>query len=171
MKRFEWRTVGASIFHTTDNGSQHWHDNLKSIELDFTLTLSGQLRSTNSWDLLVTLCFSASGMFCFCLQSSLLKLQALEVDGGPSLAPSPEESPPALGSKDQKSPCSPVDFGGLKDGKTIAMCHSADENSPPGKGACLSSIKSHCDQGFYYGTVKTTVCNSDLLTPFSLVAS
>uniref|UniRef100_A0A8C6NP70 FAM13A-like domain-containing protein n=1 Tax=Nothobranchius furzeri TaxID=105023 RepID=A0A8C6NP70_NOTFU len=36
-------------------------------------------------------------MFCFCLQSSLLKLQALEVEGGSSLGPSPEESPPALG--------------------------------------------------------------------------
>ncbi|XP_036937791.1 protein FAM13C-like [Acanthopagrus latus] len=71
-------------------------------------------------------------MFCFCLQSSLLKLQALEVEGGPSLGPSPEESPPALGSKEQKSPCGPVELGG-KDGKTLALCHSvpADENSPP----------------------------------------
>ncbi|XP_055085332.1 protein FAM13C [Periophthalmus magnuspinnatus] len=71
-------------------------------------------------------------MFCFCLQSSLLKLQALDVEGGTSLGPSPEESPPALGSKEQKSPCSPVvELGGVKDGKTIAMCHSVDENSPP----------------------------------------
>ncbi|XP_059181317.1 protein FAM13C [Centropristis striata] len=71
-------------------------------------------------------------MFCFCLQSSLLKLQALEVEGGPSLGPSPEESPPALGSKEQKSPCGPVELGG-KEGKTLALCHSvpADENSPP----------------------------------------
>uniref|UniRef100_A0A671X1H8 Family with sequence similarity 13 member C n=1 Tax=Sparus aurata TaxID=8175 RepID=A0A671X1H8_SPAAU len=71
-------------------------------------------------------------MFCFCLQSSLLKLQALEVEGGPSLGPSPEESPPALGSKEQKSPCGPVELG-EKDGKTLALCHSvpADENSPP----------------------------------------
>ncbi|KAG8009248.1 Protein FAM13C [Nibea albiflora] len=71
-------------------------------------------------------------MFCFCLQSSLLKLQALEVEGGSSLGPSPEESPPALGSKDQKSPCSPVELGG-KEGKTLALCHSVptDENSPP----------------------------------------
>ncbi|KAM3592625.1 uncharacterized protein V6R79_022430 [Siganus canaliculatus] len=43
-------------------------------------------------------------MFCFCLQSSLLKLQ---VEGGSSLGPSPEDSPPALGSKEQKSPCGP----------------------------------------------------------------
>lgn len=71
-------------------------------------------------------------MFCFCLQSSLLKLQALEVEGGSSLGPSPEDSPPPLGSKEQKSPCSSVvDLGGVKDGKTIAMCHSVDENSPP----------------------------------------
>ncbi|XP_023256800.1 protein FAM13A-like, partial [Seriola lalandi dorsalis] len=69
-------------------------------------------------------------MFCFCLQSSLLKLQALEVEGGPSLGPSPEESPPALGSKGQKSPCGLAELGG-KEGKTLALCHSADENSPP----------------------------------------
>ncbi|XP_029383574.1 protein FAM13C-like [Echeneis naucrates] len=64
-------------------------------------------------------------MFCFCLQSSLLKLQALEVEGGGSLSSSPEESPPGLGSKEQKSPC------GGREGKTLALCHSADENSPP----------------------------------------
>ncbi|XP_029934299.1 protein FAM13C [Myripristis murdjan] len=71
-------------------------------------------------------------MFCFCLQSSLLKLQALEVDGGASLGPSPEESPPGLGSKEQMSPCAPAELGG-KDGKTLALCHSfpADENNPP----------------------------------------
>ncbi|KAM7381039.1 hypothetical protein PAMA_012057 [Pampus argenteus] len=60
-------------------------------------------------------------MFCFCLQSSLLKLQALEVEGGPSLGPSAEESPPALGSKEQKSPCGPGEGGG----------RDADENSTP----------------------------------------
>uniref|UniRef100_A0A3Q1H1M6 Protein FAM13C-like n=1 Tax=Acanthochromis polyacanthus TaxID=80966 RepID=A0A3Q1H1M6_9TELE len=71
-------------------------------------------------------------MFCFCLQSSLLKLQALEVEGGPSLGPSPEDSPPALGSKEQKSPGVPPELGG-KDGKTLVQCHSvpSDENSPP----------------------------------------
>ncbi|KAM4624543.1 protein FAM13C [Polymixia lowei] len=71
-------------------------------------------------------------MFCFCLQSSLLKLQALEVEGGPSLGPSPEESPPTLGSKEQGSPC-PLGVHGEKDGKTLALCHGypADENSPP----------------------------------------
>ncbi|XP_047464983.1 protein FAM13C-like [Mugil cephalus] len=71
-------------------------------------------------------------MFCFCLQSSLLKLQALEVEGGGSLGPSPEESPPPLGTKEQKSPCGPAELGG-KEGKTLALCHStpADENSPP----------------------------------------
>ncbi|KAK2884363.1 hypothetical protein Q8A73_020837 [Channa argus] len=72
-------------------------------------------------------------MFCFCLHSSLLKLQTLEVDGGSSLGPSPEESPPALGSKDQKSPCGPSELRGGKEGKTLALCHSVpnDENSPP----------------------------------------
>ncbi|XP_071370737.1 protein FAM13C-like, partial [Centroberyx affinis] len=71
-------------------------------------------------------------MFCFCLQSSLLKLQALEVEGCSSLGPSPEESPPALGSKEQRSPCGPGEPGG-KEGKTLALCHSfpADENNPP----------------------------------------
>uniref|UniRef100_A0A1A8M630 Family with sequence similarity 13, member C n=1 Tax=Nothobranchius pienaari TaxID=704102 RepID=A0A1A8M630_9TELE len=68
-------------------------------------------------------------MFCFCLQSSLLKLQALEVEGGSSLGPSPEESPPALGSKEPKSPCIPSELGG----KTAALCHRdpTDENNPP----------------------------------------
>lgn len=99
-------------------------------------------------------------MFCFCLQSSLLKLQALEVEGGPSLGPSPEQSPPALGSKDQKSPCGPMELGG-KEGKTLALCHSvpADENSPPGRytcpPACLSMLLS----------VRLSVCvTADILT-------
>ncbi|XP_030019248.1 protein FAM13C-like [Sphaeramia orbicularis] len=70
-------------------------------------------------------------MFCFCLQSSLLKLQALEVDGAPSLGPSPEGSPPALASKEQKSPCSSTELGGEKEVKTLALCHNVDENSPP----------------------------------------
>ncbi|XP_031698005.1 serine/threonine-protein phosphatase 1 regulatory subunit 10-like [Anarrhichthys ocellatus] len=70
-------------------------------------------------------------MFCFCLQSSLLKLQALEVEGGSPLGPSPEESPPVLGSKEQKSPCGSVELGG-KEGKTLSLCHGdPDENSPP----------------------------------------
>uniref|UniRef100_A0A3Q3LMN6 Protein FAM13C-like n=1 Tax=Mastacembelus armatus TaxID=205130 RepID=A0A3Q3LMN6_9TELE len=69
-------------------------------------------------------------MFCFCLQSSLLKLQ---VDGGPSLAPSPEESPSALDTKEQKSPSGLFEFGEGKEAKILALCHStpADENSPP----------------------------------------
>ncbi|XP_075934458.1 protein FAM13C-like [Anarhichas minor] len=70
-------------------------------------------------------------MFCFCLQSSLLKLQALEVEGGSPLGPSPEESPPVLGSKEQKSPCGSVEVGG-KEGKNLSLCHGdPDENSPP----------------------------------------
>lgn len=71
-------------------------------------------------------------MFCFCLQSSLQKLQALEAEGGTSLGSSPEDSPPPLGSKEQKSPCGRAELGG-KEGKTLALCHSipADENSPP----------------------------------------
>lgn len=72
-------------------------------------------------------------MFCFCLQSSLQKLQALEVEGGTSLGSSPEESPPPLGSKEQKSPRGRAELGG-KEAKTLALCHGvpADENSPPG---------------------------------------
>ncbi|TRY58161.1 hypothetical protein DNTS_014195 [Danionella cerebrum] len=42
-----------------------------------------------------------AGMFCFCLQGSLLKLQALEGDTSPSSDASPEESPPILGLKDE----------------------------------------------------------------------
>ncbi|XP_029104718.1 protein FAM13C [Scleropages formosus] len=46
-------------------------------------------------------------MFCFCWQSSFLKLQALDVDARPSLGPSPEEddAPPAppLGSNKEQS--------------------------------------------------------------------
>ncbi|KAL4640106.1 protein FAM13C [Arapaima gigas] len=42
-------------------------------------------------------------MFCFCWQSSFLKLHALDVDACPSLGPSPEDDspPPLLGSKEQ----------------------------------------------------------------------
>ncbi|XP_069581265.1 protein FAM13A-like isoform X2 [Brachyistius frenatus] len=71
-------------------------------------------------------------MFCFCLQSSLLKLQTLEVEGGPSLGPSPEQSPPALGNKEQMSPCGGTELG-AKDGKTLVLCHTVptDENSRP----------------------------------------
>ncbi|XP_034722344.1 protein FAM13C-like, partial [Etheostoma cragini] len=71
-----------------------------------------------------------SGMFCFCLHGSLLKLP--ETEGDTSLRPSPEDGPPALGSKDQKSPCGPLELGG-KDGRTLGLCHSVpvDENSPP----------------------------------------
>ncbi|XP_053197811.1 protein FAM13C-like [Scomber japonicus] len=72
-------------------------------------------------------------MFCFCLQSSLLKLQALEVEGGPSLGPSPEERPSALGSKEQKSPCSPTEGGGRK---TLAVCHS-----DPGSSVVLLTLE------------------------------
>lgn len=42
-------------------------------------------------------------MFCFCFQSSLLKLQALEVDMCSPLGPSPEEEPslpPSLGGEE-----------------------------------------------------------------------
>ncbi|XP_031600450.2 protein FAM13C-like [Oreochromis aureus] len=71
-------------------------------------------------------------MFCFCLQSSLQKLQALEVEGGTSLGSSPEEIPPPLGNKEQKSPRGRAELGG-KEVKTLALCHGvpADENSPP----------------------------------------
>ncbi|KAI4894821.1 hypothetical protein NFI96_016838 [Prochilodus magdalenae] len=43
-------------------------------------------------------------MFCFCLQSSLLKLQALEEDSSPPLGRSPEDSPPGLGFKEENQP-------------------------------------------------------------------
>lgn len=76
-------------------------------------------------------------MFCFCLQSSLLKLQALEVEGGASLAQSPDEGSPAQGSKEKKSPCGPPELRG-NEGKTPALCHGvfSDENNLPG--TCLS---------------------------------
>ncbi|XP_030631718.1 protein FAM13C [Chanos chanos] len=45
-------------------------------------------------------------MFCFCLQSSLLKLQALEEDSSPSQGPSPEDTAPSLGSKEDSPPLS-----------------------------------------------------------------
>ena len=107
-------------------------------------------------------------MFCFCLQSSLLKLQALEVEGGPSLGPSPEESPPALGSKEQKSPCGPVELGG-KDGKTLALCHSvpADENSPPGTCTCLSVCLSSCLHGHFLSHFISLLIYIEIFFPFS----
>ncbi|XP_017570016.1 protein FAM13C isoform X2 [Pygocentrus nattereri] len=43
-------------------------------------------------------------MFCFCLQSSLLKLQALEEDSSPPQGRSPEDSPPGLGFKEESQP-------------------------------------------------------------------
>ncbi|XP_037319506.1 protein FAM13A-like [Pungitius pungitius] len=71
-------------------------------------------------------------MFCFCLKSSLLKLQALEVEGGASLDPSPEEGSPARGSKEKKSPFGPPELRG-NEGKTPALCHGviSDENNLP----------------------------------------
>ncbi|KAA0725598.1 Protein FAM13C [Triplophysa tibetana] len=41
-------------------------------------------------------------MFCFCLQSSLMKLQSLEGDTSPSSDPSPEDSPPTLGFREER---------------------------------------------------------------------
>ncbi|KAJ3608311.1 hypothetical protein NHX12_025360 [Muraenolepis orangiensis] len=86
-------------------------------------------------------------MFCFCLQSSLLKLQALEADGGgpSSLGSSPEDSPQPPGSSKElprrRSPCAAVggwghgekDGGGGSSSSTLALCHGrpSDENSPP----------------------------------------
>ncbi|CAL8302693.1 unnamed protein product [Lota lota] len=72
-------------------------------------------------------------MFCFCLQSSLLKLQALEVEGGPSLGSSPEDSPPPVCGKEQGRSSCAMGVHGEKEGNTLALCHScpADENSPP----------------------------------------
>ncbi|XP_010895965.2 protein FAM13C isoform X2 [Esox lucius] len=81
---------------------------------------------------------SSGSMFCFCLQSSLLKLQALEVDGCSSLGPSPDSSPPPqtsppppLGGKDQTQT--------LENHQVLSHCcpgsfHSPspwEENSPP----------------------------------------
>ena len=83
-------------------------------------------------------------MFCFCLQSSLLKLQALEVEGGPSLGSSPENSPPPLGSKEQGRSSCAMGVRGEKEGNTLALCHScpADENSPPGR--LLQRVMTRC---------------------------
>ena len=80
-------------------------------------------------------CGLSKSMFCFCLQSSLLKLQALEVEGGPSLGSSPEYSPPPLGSKEQGRSSCAMGVRGEKEGNTLALCHSCptDENSPPGR--------------------------------------
>ncbi|KAM8837119.1 protein FAM13C-like [Spinachia spinachia] len=63
-------------------------------------------------------------MFCFCLQSSLLKVQALEVDGDASLGPSAEE--------DKTSPCGPSELQG-NGWKTPALCPGVipDENILP----------------------------------------
>lgn len=75
-------------------------------------------------------------MFCFCLQSSLLKLQALEAEGGPSADSSPEERPPAgLGSKELKSPCSSPELGAKG---SLAMIYSGPggENNSPGNRSC-----------------------------------
>uniref|UniRef100_A0A3B5L1A0 FAM13A-like domain-containing protein n=1 Tax=Xiphophorus couchianus TaxID=32473 RepID=A0A3B5L1A0_9TELE len=63
-------------------------------------------------------------MFCFCLQSSLLKLQALDVEGGSSRGTSPEESPSALGSKDQQ----PL----VSDGTLSPSPHHSPQRSSPG---------------------------------------
>ncbi|XP_031416714.1 protein FAM13C [Clupea harengus] len=64
-------------------------------------------------------------MFCFCLQSPLLKLQALDGDGCPSPGDSPEDEAPCLGTKegppDQGPSC--WSLGGERD--------RARENSPP----------------------------------------
>ena len=78
-------------------------------------------------------------MFCFCLQSSLLKLQALEGDSCSSLGPSPDNSPPALTpSQTQTHTLSPA-LDGKQDSQ--ALCHSypGRENGPPGKkqSSCL----------------------------------
>lgn len=76
-------------------------------------------------------------MFCFCLQSSLLKLRALESEGGPSAASSPEERPlAALGTKEQKSPCSSPELGAKE---TLAMFYSGQsgENNTGGTQTCL----------------------------------
>ncbi|KAM9837871.1 protein FAM13C-like [Aulostomus maculatus] len=62
-------------------------------------------------------------MFCFCLQSSLLKLQALDVEGGHSPDSSPEEEPPEPAGKEQRSQSRTVSLQGT-DEKTLALCHS-----------------------------------------------
>ncbi|XP_061564518.1 protein FAM13A-like [Cololabis saira] len=76
-----------------------------------------------------------SDMFCFCLQSSLLKLQALEVEGGPSLGPSPEEGPPSRAGKEHKDPAGVLAEKTPPAAVAVAVCHHhhhpADENDPP----------------------------------------
>lgn len=97
---------------------------------------------------------SVTGMFCFCLQRSLLKLQPLEVEGGPSLGPSPEESPSSPGSKGQKSLCSPVEPR-EKEAKNRVLSHrvpavSSAPGTPP---VCLS---------FWYSTAVVQEYSSTL---------
>ncbi|KTF76589.1 hypothetical protein cypCar_00046298 [Cyprinus carpio] len=70
-------------------------------------------------------------MFCFCLQGSLLKLQALEGDTSPSSDTSPEDSPPSLGFKDEIP---------------IPSCNGVgEERSPPdcrlAEGDCSSDLQ------------------------------
>lgn len=83
-------------------------------------------------------------MFCFCLHSSLLKLQALDVDEGTS----PEDSPPPLGSKELKTPSVPDEPGW----RTAAVCYrgTTDENNSPGTLVfiCLSSSVLTCPSLF-----------------------
>ncbi|KAL0964707.1 hypothetical protein UPYG_G00327860 [Umbra pygmaea] len=64
-------------------------------------------------------------MFCFCLQSSLLKLQALEGDGCTSLGPSPDSSPPP-----QASPLPPPLEG--KDQTQVQENHQVLSHCCPG---------------------------------------
>ncbi|XP_051968024.1 protein FAM13C-like [Xyrauchen texanus] len=100
-------------------------------------------------------------MFCFCLQSSLMKLQALEGDSSPSSEPSPEDSPPILGFKEeiQAPSCngveeenSPLDYrlaeGDCSSdvqqspGPSRLIQHITDDNSPLLSPRCSSLSQS-----------------------------
>ncbi|XP_057215375.1 protein FAM13C [Triplophysa rosa] len=82
-------------------------------------------------------------MFCFCLQSSLLKLQALEGDTSPSSDPSPEDSPPTLGFKEesQHPPCNGVgEEKRLLDVRLAAGECSSDLQQRPGPSRLIQHI-------------------------------
>ncbi|KAK1794106.1 hypothetical protein P4O66_010716 [Electrophorus voltai] len=82
-------------------------------------------------------------MFCFCLQGSLLKLQALEEDASPPHGPSPDDSPPGLGCKEDRQPPS---RGSLRedtspqDPRQEESEYSTEPQQSPGPSRLLYSI-------------------------------
>ncbi|XP_076856727.1 protein FAM13C isoform X2 [Brachyhypopomus gauderio] len=82
-------------------------------------------------------------MFCFCLQGSLLKLQALEEDASPPHGASPDDSPPALGFKEESQPPSRGSLredGGPQDPRQVESECSTEAQQSPGPSRLLYSI-------------------------------